>query len=394
MFKAEGNLSNLAPTSDSPVNFRVDKAKGIYLYDQGGNQYIDLISGISVNNLGHQNPEIISAINQQVSNYLHVMAYGEYIQEPQINLAKRLSELLPETLNCAFFVNSGSEAVEGALKLARRYTGKSKIIAMQNAYHGSTFGAMSVMGGRKYTQAFAPLLPSVEFMEFNNEGDLNKVDDQTGCVIAEPIQGEAGAIPAERSYLEKLREVCTKHGSLLIFDEVQTGMGRTGSLFCFEDYGITPDVLILAKALGGGMPLGAFISSKVIMRSLTTNPVLGHITTFGGHPVSCAAAIASLDELSKPNIVGKVREKEAVFRELLTHKNIKEITGKGLLLAIHFETNEFAQAVTKNCLNNGLLTDWFLFAENALRISPPLIITYEQIKVACKIIIKSIDEAT
>ncbi len=387
------NTAYLAPTSGEPVGLNVLRADGIYLYDLQKKRYIDLISGISVNNLGHQNPEIIKAIEKQIHEYLHVMAYGEYHQRPQHNLAKRLSELLPETLNCSYLVNSGSEAVEGALKLARRYTGKKKIIAMRNAYHGSTFGAMSVMGSNKFTQAFSPLLPNVEFIDFNNAEELHKIDQDTACVIIEPVQGEAGAIPADRDYLEKLRDSCTQNECLLIFDEVQTGMGRTGSLFAFEGYGIAPDILVLAKAFGGGMPLGAFISSQAIMKSLASDPILGHITTFGGHPVSCAAALANLEEILKQNVIDKVAEKGAIFRERLVHDSIKGISGKGLLLALHFETNEFAKTVIKNCRENGLLTDWFLFAENCLRISPPLIITDSEIETSCSIILKSIEEA-
>ena len=387
------NRAHLASTSGEPVGLEVLKAEGIYLYDLQGKRYIDLISGISVNNLGHQNPKIISAIEEQVHEYLHVMVYGEYFQRTQVELANKLCELLPETLNCTYLVNSGSEAVEGALKLARRYTGRKKIIAMNNAYHGSTFGALSVMGNAKYTQAFSPLVPDIQFIAFNSEPDLKKIDDETACVIIEPVQGEAGAIPANRDYLEKLRVVCTHHGCLLIFDEVQTGMGRTGSLFCFENYGVIPDVLVLAKAFGGGMPLGAFTSSMEIMNSLSIDPVLGHITTFGGHPVSCAAAIANLDELISQDVIEGVPVKEAIFREMLVHNSVKAISGKGLLLALHFETNDFAQAVIRNCRNNGLLTDWFLFAENSLRISPPLIITDEEIADACIIILKSIEQA-
>jgi len=386
------NSTYLAPTSANPVGLNIRRAKGIYIFDLQEKRYIDLISGISVNNLGHQNPEIINAIDKQVHEYLHVMAYGEYFQGPQLELAKRLSELLPDTLNCTYFVNSGSEAVEGALKLARRYTGKSRILTMRNAYHGSTFGAMSVMGSDKYTEAFAPLVPNIELMEINSEADLKKIDDDTACVIIEPVQGEAGAIPADQDYLEKLSDACAHHGCLLIFDEVQTGMGRTGSLFCFENYGVIPDVLVLAKAFGGGMPLGAFTSSEEIMSSLTTNPVLGHITTFGGHPVSCAAGLAYLDELLRQNTIEKIAEKEALFRKRLVHNDIKGISGKGLLLALHFKSHGFAQTVIKNCLDNGLLTDWFLFAENCLRISPPLIITGQEIHESCDIILKSIDE--
>jgi len=386
------NYQHLAPTSDNPLELEIERAEGIYLYDRSGRSYMDLISGISVCNIGHRNPKVIKAIKNQLDKYLHLMVFGEYIQTPQIQLAKMLSDNLPENLNCCYFVNSGSEAVEGALKLARRFTGKTEIIACKNGYHGSTYGALSMMSNEKFKHAFRPLLPECRFIGFNNINDIEHITDKTACVITETIQGDAGVIIPQNDFLIKLRKRCSETGTLLILDEVQTGFGRTGTLFAFEQYNIIPDIITIAKAMGGGMPLGAFISSKEIMDSLKTNPPLGHITTFGGHPVSCAAGIATLKILLEEDLITQAASKEKLFKKLLVHPAIKSVRGKGLLIAIELESIEFTKKVIKECIKNGVTTDWFLFAENCLRIAPPLIITEQEIKKACEVIISSIDQ--
>lgn len=380
-------FENMAQTSLTPLALDIRKAKGIYLFDSKSNAYIDLISGISVCNIGHCHPAVVKAVTKQLDNYMHLMVYGEYIQTPQVKLAKMLSELLPAKLNCSFFVNSGSEAAEGALKLAKRFTGRSEIIAFNNAYHGSTHGSLSVMGNESLKQAFRPLLPDIRFIEYNNFDDLQYISKKTACVIAETIQGEAGVIIPDNSYMKKLRTICNKTGTLLILDEVQTGLGRTGKMFGFEHFGIIPDILTLAKGFGGGMPLGAFISSKRIMHSLTNNPVLGHITTFGGHPVSCAAAIANIEVIRKEKLVEKAEQKGDLFKKYLKHPAIKSIRGKGLLIALEFNDENTLQTIIKKCIVKGLITDWFLFAPDCMRIAPPLIIKKEEIKKACEIIL-------
>ncbi|MDD5569746.1 MAG: aspartate aminotransferase family protein [Bacteroidales bacterium] len=383
-------LQYLAQTSSEPIMLEPERAKGIYIYDNKGRKYIDLVSGISVSNIGHCNASVVNAIKKQVSKYSHLMAYGEYVQSPQVLFAKMLSDNLPENLNSVYFVNSGSEAVEGALKLAKRYTGRKEIIAFKNSYHGSTHGAMSVTGNENYKSKFQPLLPDVKFLKFNCIDDLKNISRKTASVITEPIQGEAGVIVPENDFLKQLRKKCNETGTLLIFDEAQTGFGRTGSLFAFEQFDITPDILCLAKAMGGGMPLGAFISSKKIMSCLSENPALGYITTFGGHPVSCAAAIASLEFILKNDLIKKVKEKEKLFRRLLFHPSIKEIRSKGLMFAVDFGNEKLNKKIIKNCIANGVITDWFLFNAQSMRIAPPLTITKNEIKKACEVILKSI----
>lgn len=388
------NSVHLAKLGGQLPSIDIEKADGIYLYDEKGNEYIDIIAGIAVNNLGHNHTSIIASIKKQVEKNLHVMVFGEAIQKSQIQLSNLLCSHLPSSLDNVYIVNSGSEAIEGTLKLARRYTGRKEILSFQNAYHGSTYGALSIMGSTKYQIGFEPLVPEVDFLQINDTDDLNKISEKTACVIIEPIQGEAGVVSAEVEYMQMLRKKCDEHGVLLAFDEVQTGMGRTGSLFAFEQYRVVPDILVLAKALGGGMPIGAFVASKKIMDSFQSNPPLGHITTFGGHPVSCSAAIACLNVLTSSDIVSSVSSKGELFKQLLNHSAIKEVRGVGLMLAIEFSSAEFTQQVIDNCLKNGVLTDWFLFAENCIRICPPLIITEEQIKDACSRIILSINQAT
>ena len=385
-------LQHLAQTSTTPIGLEIKKAKGIYLYDTSGKKYIDLISGISVSSLGHGHPKVIAAIKNQLNKYMHVMVYGEYIQSPQTQLASLLAKILPKNLSATYFVNSGSEAIEGALKLAKRYTGRTKIIACKNGYHGSTHGSLSLMSNNYFKNAFQPLLPNVDFIEFNNINDIHKITIQTACVVIELVQGEAGVLPAEKNFLKALRKKCTDTGTLLIIDEIQTGCGRTGSMFAFEQYGIIPDVLVLAKAFGGGLPLGAFISSKKIMSALSNNPELGHITTFGGNPVCCAASYATLNALLKEKIIDQVHKKEKIFISQLRHPLIKSIRSKGLLIAVEFENRSINQKIIARCIKNGVITDWFLFNASSMRISPPLVINGKEIKHACKIILNCINE--
>jgi len=386
-------LNNLAQTSDSPLALEITKAEGIYLYDVSGKKYIDLISGISVSNTGHRHPQVIQAIKAQADKYLHLMVYGEYIQSPQVQLAGKLAELLPESLNNCYFVNSGSEAVEGALKLAKRYTGRGKIVAFKHAYHGSTHGSLSVIGDPAYQEPFGPLLPGVQHITFNTIDDLEAITTDTACVIVEPVQGEAGIIEATPSFLNALRAKCSETGALLIFDEIQTGMGRTGSMFAFERYAVVPDILLLAKGLGGGMPIGAFISSKEIMQTLTHNPVLGHITTFGGHPICCAAALANISVIIHEKLVENVCWKSDLFAELLSQsKAISEIRRVGLMVALQLDNFAHVKRVIDRCIEQGVITDWFLFNDSSMRIAPPLTIDENQIREACRVILQALDE--
>jgi acetylornithine/N-succinyldiaminopimelate aminotransferase len=387
-------LQHQGQTSDEPLLLEIVKAKGIVLTDYKKKRYLDLISGISVSNLGHGYPSVIREIKKQLNKYMHLMVYGELIQSPQVRLASLLAKQLPETLQQVFFVNSGSEAIEGALKLAKRFTGRSELISFHHAYHGSSHGALSIMGSESFKNAFRPLLPGTKQIQFNSFDELEIITCRTACVVVEPVQGEAGYIPADKLWLQALRKKCDETKTLLIFDEIQTGYGRTGSLFAFHDYGVIPDVLVVAKGFGGGLPLGAFISSKEIMSCLTHQPVLGHITTFGGHPVSCAASLETLKVLLREDYIQQVEEKENLFRTLLNHPEILKISGKGLMLAVEFSSETFNRKIILRCIENGVLTDWFLFNGNCMRISPPLIITHDQIKRACKIILKSIDEVS
>jgi acetylornithine/N-succinyldiaminopimelate aminotransferase len=376
-------LQHLALTSDAPYLVEIERAEGIHLYGPDGKAYVDLVSGVSVSNLGHGNPAILEAIRKQADKYLHLHVYGEFIQEPQVRLAAALADILPERLSSTYFVNSGSEAVEGALKLARRHTGRHRVIAFRNAYHGSTMGALAVMGGEGFKNAFRPLPPGTTLIDFNDFRALDEIDRSVAAVIMEPIQGEAGIILPEKGFLEKVRDKCDASGTLLIFDEVQTAFGRTGKLFAFEHRNVVPDVLVLAKALGGGMPLGAFIAPGEIMRSLRSNPPLGHITTFGGHPVSCAAGLAALRELIAGDWLGRVDEKEKLFREHLVHPSVVEIRGTGLYLAVELGETERLARFLRLALEEGIVTDSFLFRESAFRVSPPLTITAGQITETC-----------
>lgn len=383
--------NHLAQTTDAPLALEITNANGMYLEDVNGKKYMDLISGISVSNLGHSHQKVVEAVKNQAEKYMHLMVYGEFIQSPQVDFAELLVKHLPTNLNAVYFVNSGGEAVEGAMKLAKRYTNRTEIISFNNAYHGSTHGSLSVMGNEEFKNAYRPLLPNCKQIEFNSEEQLNLITTKTACVLVEPIQGEAGTIVPDENYLKKLRDRCTETNTLLIADEIQCGFGRTGKLFAFEHYNFVPDILCLAKAMGGGMPLGAFISSKEIMHTLSNNPILGHITTFGGHPVCCAAGHAALNVLLDEKLVEKVGEKEQLFKTLLVHPKIKSVKGKGLLLSIEFENFEQNKAIIDRCIEAGLITDWFLFCDKSMRIAPPLIITLEEIKKACEIILKAIN---
>ena len=384
-------LNYQAQTSDDPLMLEIEKAEGIYMYSPDGKSYIDLISGVSVSNIGHRHPEVVKAIKKQVDQYMHLMVYGEYIQAPQVKLSEKIVSLLPPSLNSCYFVNSGSEANEGALKLAKRYTGKSKIIAFNKAYHGSTHGALSVMGDESFKNSFRPLLPGVSFIDFNNETQLQEIKEDTAAVIVEPIQGEAGIVLPQNDFLKKLRQRCNETGALLIFDEIQTGFGRTGKMFAFEHYDIVPDIITFAKGLGGGMPIGAFVANKKIMQSFTSNPVLGHITTFGGHPVSCAAAYATLSVLTKENIVSEVSIKGELFRKNLVHQSFKNIHGEGLFLSVAVESYAYLRQLLNKSIERGLVFDWFIFDDNHFRIAPPLIISELEIKKACDILIDAAD---
>ncbi len=384
-------LNNLAQTSDNPMLLEIEKASGVYMYRPDGSKVIDLISGVSVSVLGHNHPDVVKAVKNQVDKYMHLMVYGELIQTPQVELAHILNSILPENLNSVYLVNSGSEATEGAVKLAKRYTGRTKIIAFKNAYHGSTNGALSLLGNDYFKRNYFPLLPGVSFIEFNNAEDLLKINSETAAVIVEPIQGEAGIVMPENDFLKLLQSRCKETGALLIFDEVQTGFGRTGKMFAFEHYGVVPDILNLAKAFGAGMPLGAFISSKKIMSVLSNNPVLGHITTFGGHPVSCAAAVAMIKTLlNEKELIDSTDYKNKLFKKLLKHSRIKSVEGIGLYIAVDLGDSKIKEKLIYDCMNDGVLLDPFLFAPEKFRISPPLIINEEQIAEACKIILRNL----
>jgi len=383
-------LLNNAQTTDFPLLLEFERAAGVYMYDSQGRAYIDLIAGIGVSNLGHSHPKVIAAVKNQVDKYMHLMVYGEYVQTPQVRFAEKLLSLLPANLQSVYFTNSGAEAVEGALKLAKRFTGRAQIIAFKNAYHGSTQGALSVMGNEEFKQAYRPLLPGISFIKFNDLSDLDQITTQTAAVIVETVQGEAGVRVPDAAYMQALRQHCSDTGTLLILDEIQAAFGRTGRLFAFEHFGIEPDILLLAKAMGGGMPLGAFISSHQVMDALKENPILGHITTFGGHPVCCAAGLAALEALLNENLIAKVDEKEKLFRKLLVHPAIRQIRGKGLMLAIEFDSFELNKKIIDRCIANGVIVDWFLHCSNSMRIAPPLIITAEEIESACGVILEAI----
>ena len=384
-------LSHNAQTTDFPLSLEIVRAEGLYLYDKDNKSYLDLISGIGVSSIGHRHPKVVEAIKKQADEYLHLMVYGEYIQSPQTLLATKLAALLPTNLSSVYLVNSGSEAIEGAMKLAKRFTGKTHIIACKDSYHGSTQGALSIMGNESYKQAYRPLLPDIEFIDFGNLKDLEKITPNTAAIFLETIQGEAGIRLASKEFWQALRKKCNETGTLLVLDEIQCGIGRSGKFSAFEHYDIVPDILILAKALGGGMPIGAFISSPKIMNSLKENPILGHITTFGGHPLNCAAALATLEVMEKENLISSVIEKGKRFQELLVHPEIISFRGQGLMLAIQLKDFDFNKKVIDRCIENGVIVDWFLHCSDSMRIAPPLTISEIEIVKACKIIIDAID---
>lgn len=384
-------LRHLAPTSQSPIGLVIERAEGMYMYAPDGTSYMDLIAGISVSNVGHCHPKVVEAVQQQAATHMHLMVYGEYIQAPQMHFAEQICALLPEHLNSVYFVNSGSEAIEGAIKLAKRVTGRSGLIGFQDAYHGSSNGALSLMGNEAYKGPFYPLLPEVLHIRLNAFEDLERIDTSVAAVFLETIQGEAGVRIPSQEFMQALRNRCSEQGSLLMLDEIQCGFGRTGIMFAFEQFGIVPDVLVMAKGMGGGMPIGAFVAHAPLMEMLSHDPILGHITTFGGHPVSCAAGSASLKVLQDEKLVEQVTRKEQLFRKHLVHPRIREVRGKGLLLAVQLDTFAQLMAVIDNCIANGLVTDWFLFCNDAMRIAPPLTITDEEIIAACTIIHQALD---
>lgn len=386
-------LQHLGQTSVAPMMLEIVRAEGIYMYGPDGKKYIDLISGVSVSNTGHCHPKVVEAVKTQMDLYMHLMVYGEFIQNPQVQYAERLIGILPRLLNSCYFVNSGSEAVEGAIKLAKRYTGKSRIIYFKNSYHGSTHGALSVQGSENYKNAFRPLLPDTFEAIFNDERSLDVIDRKTACVIVEPVQGEAGIIFPENDFLLRIREKCNNTGALLIFDEIQTGFGRLGSMFAIDRFKVIPDILLLAKALGGGMPLGAFLSSSEIMSSLVSNPSLGHITTFGGHPVCCAAGLASLNVIIEENLAKRSIAKSGIFKNELIHPLISEVRGEGLFLAVQLTDSMYIPYIIAHAPDYGLVLDYFLFCANSFRIAPPLIISEDEIAVACNLLKKLLDDA-
>ncbi len=383
-------LRHLAPTSDSPIGLEIERAEGVYMFDPNGKQYLDLIAGISVSNVGHRHPKVVEAIKEQVDQHLHLMVYGEYVQSPQVKFADQLCSVLPKTLDSVYFVNSGSEAVEGAIKLAKKATGRSGLISFENAYHGSSNGALSLMGNEEFKAPFYPLLPETSIIRLNNFEDLKNITKNTAAVFLETIQGEAGIRVPTKEYFLALRKRCKDVGALLVLDEIQCGFGRTGTMFAFEHFGITPDILLIAKGMGGGMPIGAFVSSKELMTTLSHDPILGHITTFGGHPVCCAAGSACLSVIQEEHLLETIEKKEKLFRKHLHHPEIKEVRGMGLMLAVQLKDSEQLFPAIDRCIENGIVTDWFLFCDSAMRIAPPLTITEDQIMEACTIINESI----
>jgi len=385
-------LNFLGQTSDSPYMVEVERAEGVYIYGPDNKRYFDLISGVSVSSLGHGFKPVIDAAKQQLDTYTHLMVYGEFIQSPQVHLAEYLTGLLPDRLNSVYFVNSGSEAIEGAIKLAKRYSGRTKMFSFNNAYHGSSHGALSLCGNEDFKNSFRPLLPEVYHLELNNFNQLSDIDVNTACVVLETIQAEAGVQIPSKEYLKAMRKKCDETGALLILDEIQTGFGRTGKIFAFLHYDIVPDIVCFAKALGGGLPIGAFAAPKRIMDSFKTNPVLGHITTFGGHPVSAAASLAAIKHINESGIVEQVKAKENLFRKYLNHPKIIEIRGEGLLLAVEVGGFDNVMSIVKKGVDTGFITDWFIFHDSAFRIAPPLNITDSEIKEVCGLIIEALNQ--
>ncbi|MBA4167764.1 MAG: aspartate aminotransferase family protein [Chitinophagaceae bacterium] len=385
-------LQHIAQTSDAPLAIHVKKALGSRIWDKDGKEYIDLIAGISVCNTGHRHPAVIRAVKKQLNDYMHVLVYGEMIESPQVNYATLLAEHLPASLNSVYFTNSGAEAVEGAMKLAKKSTGRTEIVCFHQSYHGSTQGALSIIGDEFWRNEFRPLLPGITHVEHNNSDSIHSISKHTACVILETVQAERGVFAPSVEWIRAVRKKCNDTGTLMILDEIQCGFGRCGTMWAFERYNIVPDILLLGKALGGGMPLGAFIADRQLMRNLSADPVLGHITTFGGHPVCCAAGLASFRLLLKKNIADKVKKKEALFRQLLQHEKIIAMRTSGLLIALEFSSPEENKKIIDYCIANGVLTDWFLFAPHCMRIAPPLTISSKDIAAACAVIIRGLDE--
>ena len=381
-----------AQTTPFAAGFEVEKAEGSYIYGKDGNAYLDFVAGVSANTLGHSHPKVVNAIKEQAARYLHVMVYGEYAQEKPVALCQLLAEATPAPLEVTYLVNSGAEAIDGALKLAKRYTGREEIISMKNSYHGNTHGALSVSGNEVHKREFRPLLPMISFIEFNNEEEFSKITEKTACVIAETIQGAAGFLTPSQNYFKNLKKRCEKVGALLILDEIQPGFGRTGKLFSFEHYDMVPDILVMGKGMGGGVPVGAFMSSAKIMKSLQHSPKLGHITTFGGNPLIAAASYATLKEVLDSGLMNEVNEKEALFRELLVHPKIKKVNGRGLMLAVELESPDYTLKVAKRCMEKGLIVFWQLYRNEFMRISPPLTLTQNEIRKGCQIILQALDE--
>jgi len=380
-----------AQTSPYPLGMEVSHAKGSYIFDTNNKKYLDFVAGVSACTLGHQPPRVNQAIKDQLDKYSHVMIYGEYSQSPAVAYCKLLASLLPAPLDKTYLVNSGTEAIEGALKLARRVTGRSQLISCHNAYHGNTMGSLSVMGFEERKQIFRPLIPDVEFITFNNEADLEKITTKTAGILLETIQGGAGFIQPENDFLKKVRERCTEMGAIMILDEIQPGFGRTGKLFGFQNYDVVPDIVVMGKGMGGGMPVGAFTASAEMMDLLSHNPKLGHITTFGGHPVIAAACLATLQEITETNLMKEALEKEKLFRSLLVHPLIKDIRGKGLMLAAMTDSATITNEVILKCQDKGLILFWLLFEECAIRITPPLTISEDEIREGCAIILEVMD---
>lgn len=388
-------LRHLAQTSDFPLALEIERAEGVYLYSPSGKAYIDLIAGIGVSNVGHRHPKVVEAIKDQVDKYLHLMVYGEYIQSPQVNLAQALAASWTHSTNepiQVYLTNSGTEAIEGAMKLAKRYTGRMEIVSCYNAYHGATQGALSLAGADFFKQNYRPLLPGIRQIEHGNYQDLQKISCRTAALVIEVVQGEAGVRVPEEAYLRAVRERCNQTGTLLIFDEIQSGFGRTGKFWAHEHFGVSPDVLVCAKGMGGGMPIGAFMAKENVMKVFRNNPILGHITTFGGHPVSAAASLATLEIIRDEQLLSQVPQKEELFRELLVHPDIRQIRSKGLMMAVEFDDFERVKPIIDTAIEDGVITDWFLFCDNSMRIAPPLSIQESEIRLACERIVAAIEK--
>ena len=385
-------LSHVGQTSEAPLALEIVKARGCTLWDVDGKAYIDLIAGISVCNIGHCHPRVVEAIKKQVDDYMHIMVLGELVESPQVAYAKKITDHLPSSLNAVFYTASGSEATEGAMKLAKRFTGRTQIISFKNSYHGSTQGALSIMGDEYWRNAFRPLLPDVMQLDYNSLEALQQITERTACVVAETIQAEAGVLVPQNGWLSALRKRCTQTGTLLVLDEIQCGFGRNGTLWAFEQFDVVPDILLLGKALGGGMPLGAFVADKQLMDSFTHHPVLGHINTFGGHPVSCAAGLAAFNVLLDEQLIAGVKQKESLFLSLLVHPSIQSVHSCGLMIAVDFGSFEVNKKIIDALIHRGVFTDWFLFAAGSLRIAPPLIISDTEIRIACNHLIEVLNE--